>query len=70
MFPTVLTATGVLADAGNSITNLLSWIGSIITSLLSTDGALAPLWPFILVGFGVSILLLAIKVIRSFSWGI
>lgn len=70
MFPTVLTATGVLDGAGTSITNLLSWIGDIISSLLTADGALAPLWPFILVGFGVSILMLAIKVVRSFSWGI
>ena len=66
----MLTATGVLSDAGNSITQLLGWIGDIIQSLLTADGALAPLWPFILVGFGVSILMLAIKVVRSFSWGI
>ena len=45
-----LTATGVLDNAGTSISNLLEWIGSIISSLLTSDGALAPLWPFILVG--------------------
>lgn len=67
--PTMLTATP-LADVGTTLTNILDWIGNIITALLTADGALHDLWPFILVGFGISILMLAIKVIRSFSWGI
>lgn len=66
----VATMSGVLADVGTTITGVLGWIGTIIESLLTSDGALADLWPFILVGFSVSILMLAIKVIRSFSWGI
>ena len=70
MFPTVLTSTGVLDQTGAALGNLLEWISSIVTALLAADGALNALWPFILVGFGVSILMLAIKVIRSFSWGI
>ncbi len=63
-------ATTPLADVGTTITQVLEWISSIINSLLTADGALSALWPFVLVGFTVSILMLAIKVIKSFSWGI
>lgn len=59
-----------LDNAGATLTTMLGWIGDIIDALLTSDGALSSLWPFVLVGFGVSILMLAIKVIRSFSWGI
>ena len=62
--------TSPLDDVGTTITTMLGWIKSIIEALLTTDGALNALWPFILVGFTVSILMLGIKVIRSFSWGI
>lgn len=68
--PTMLTAATPLADVGTTLTDITTWIGNIIDALLSSDGVLHALWPFILVGFGVSILMLAIKVIRSFSWGI
>ena len=66
----MLTAASPLDGASSAITNILGWIGDIIDSLLTADGALASLWPFVMIGFGISILMLAIKVIRSFSWGI
>ncbi len=71
MYPTMLTATSsALSDVGTTLTNMTGWLGDVVDALLASDGVLHSLWPFILVGFSVSIVMLSIKVIRSFSWGI
>lgn len=71
MYPVVLTGTAtVLSDVGQTLTDVMGWIGQVLTALIGSDGALGAIWPFILVGFVVSIILLAVKVMRSFSWGI
>lgn len=71
MYPVMLTATSsALSDVGTTLTSMFGWIGQVVDALMTSDGALHALWPFILVGFSVSIVMLGIKVIRSFSWGI
>lgn len=71
MYPVMLTATSsTLSDVGSTLTSMFGWLGEVVDALMKSDGALHSLWPFILVGFSVSIVMFSIKVIRSFSWGI
>lgn len=69
MYP-VLTSTGALSGVGTTLTEVIGWIGQVLTALIGADAALGAIWPFVLVGFVVSIIMLAVKVMRSFSWGI
>lgn len=54
---------------GTALGNVITWIGSVLSALTGADGALADLWPLLAIGIGVSLLMLAVKVIRSFTWG-
>lgn len=69
MYPVVLAGT-VLSDVGTTLTEVMSWIGQVLTALIGSDGSLGAIWPFVMVGFSVSLIMLAVKVMRSFSWGI
>lgn len=62
--------TNALGDIATTIPTVLGWLGDILDALIGSDGALGAIWPFVIVGFIVSIIMLAIKVMRSFSWGI
>ena len=71
MYPVVLTSTATaLSGVGSTLTEVISWVGQVLTALIGSDGALGAVWPFVLVGFVVSIIMLAVKVMRSFCWGI
>lgn len=61
--------TTMISVIGDTLTEVLSWIGTVITAMLSTDGALAPLLGLFAVGICVSVLMLSVKIIRSFIWG-
>lgn len=66
----MLTEVSVLSDVGTTITTVLGWIGSVLDALIGSSGSLGAIWPFVMIGFVVSIIMLAVKVMRSFSWGI
>lgn len=52
-----------------AIETVLSWLGTVLTALTATDGALKVLLPLLAVGIVVSVIMLTIKIVRSFSWG-
>lgn len=52
-----------------AITTVISWLGAFVDALFGTDGALAPLLPFFIVGIAISAVLLGVKVVRSLVWG-
>lgn len=52
-----------------AIETVISWLGTVLTALTSADGALSVLLPLLAVGIVVSVILLTIKIVRSFSWG-
>lgn len=71
MYALMLTSnTSALSDVGSTLTEVMSWVGQVLTALIGSSGSLGAIWPFVLIGFSVSIIMLAIKVMRSFSWGI
>lgn len=70
-YSVILTSTtSPLTDVGTTLSTVIGWIGDVLSALIGSSGELAAIWPFVLVGFSVSIIMLGIKVMRSFSWGI
>lgn len=51
----------------DGLDTVLTWIGSVVTSLLS--GELSALLPLFAIGIIVSVIMLGVKVLRSFTWG-
>lgn len=60
---------GLLTDVGTTLTQIISWYGSMVDALTSAEGALNPLFPLLALGIGISIAFSAVKIIRSFIWG-
>lgn len=52
-----------------AISTVISWLGTVLTALTGTDGDLNVLLPLLAVGIVVSVIMLTIKIVRSFSWG-
>jgi hypothetical protein len=54
---------------GNGLTAVIGWFGDVISALTATDGALVPLFTFISVAVGVSLLGLGLAWVRKMIWG-
>lgn len=52
-----------------AIETVISWLGTVLTALTGSNGALNVLLPLLAVGIVVSVIMLTIKIVRSFSWG-
>lgn len=61
------TAITFMEAIGSALTEVIGWIGEVITALLS--GSLSALLPLFALGVVVSVIMLAVKVVRSFTWG-
>lgn len=59
--------TTFMSAVGSALTEVISWIGTVIDALLS--GELNALLPLFAIGIVVSVIMLGVKVIRSFTWG-
>lgn len=59
----------MIESVTSSLTTIIDWIGTILTALTDQAGKLAPLWPLMAIGIGISVLFLGVKVIKSFTWG-
>ena len=55
---------GAITEA---LSQVIGWIGEVITSLLT--GELSALLPLFAIGVVVSVIMLGVKVLRSFTWG-
>lgn len=60
---------GMLTEIGKAFTEVIKWMGEGLTALTTADGALYALLPLMALGIGVTVLMLLVKVIRSFAWG-
>ena len=61
---------GTLLEAvGTTFGTVLDWMGTFLTSLTTAEGELNALLPLVAVSVAISVLMLGIKVVRSFSWG-
>lgn len=54
---------------GSAFTGVLGWVGEFVSALTGADGVLKDLLPIFVIGVGVSLVLLAIKAVKSMTWG-
>lgn len=59
----------MIEAATTGLTTALGWAGTVVDALVGTDGDLASLLPLIGISVGISAMMLGIKAIKSFSWG-
>ena len=62
-------ATGMLTTIGNVFTEIIGWAGEFFTALTTSNGALNGLMELFAIGIGISIVLVAVRIIRSVAWG-
>jgi len=59
----------MLTEIGTALSSIITWIGSCVTALVSSSGAWYALLPLFALGCAVTIVMLGIRVIRSFTYG-
>lgn len=59
----------LISAVTDAISTVLGWLGTVVTSLTGADGELSVLLPLLAVGIVISVIMLTIKIVRSFSWG-
>lgn len=59
----------MIAAITSAMTEIISWFGQVVTALAGADGALKELLPLFALGIGISVFMVAIKAIRSVTWG-
>lgn len=52
----------------SALSQLLTWLGTVITSLLGS-GELSPLLPLFAVTVAISLVMLTVRIARTFAWG-
>ena len=62
-------ASSLITEIGNAVTSIIGWAGNVVTAVVGESGQLNALLPVFALGIGVSVVMLGVKVIRSFTWG-
>lgn len=60
----------MLEAVTTALTTVIDWVGTVVSALVSTDGKLSALLPLMAIGISISALMLGIKAIKSFAWGV
>lgn len=59
----------MFAKMSDVFTQILTWIGEFVTALTSADGSLSGLQEMFLLGIGISVVMVAVKLVRKITWG-
>lgn len=59
----------LLTAVTSAFSTVLGWLDTFLTSLVTAEGELNALLPLVAISVAVSVLMLGIKVVRSFAWG-
>lgn len=51
-----------------ALSQIITWIGTVLTSIVG-EGALASLLPLFAITIGISLIMLAVRVVKTFTWG-
>lgn len=58
-----------MTEITSAVTQAITWIGSVVTALLGDSGAWAALWPYFVIGIGISIVSFGALMISRLVWG-
>lgn len=59
----------ILTTIGNVVTQMVTWVGTVITALFGENGTWSTAGDFLFIGVGITILLTAVGIVRSFVYG-
>lgn len=59
----------MLAQLSAIFTEIIAWVGEFVSALTATDGALAGLLPLLVIGIGISLVMVCVKIVRKITWG-
>lgn len=60
----------MLSHVTEALTTVIGWVGTVVTALTGESGELSALLPLLAVGVAISALMLGVKAIKSFAWGV
>ena len=58
----------MITEITSALSSMIGWLGSVVTAVVGS-GALNALLPVFALGVAATIVMFAIKIIRSFTWG-
>jgi hypothetical protein len=53
-----------------ALETVIGWVGTVVTAITTSEGELYALLPLLAVGISISALMLGVKAIKSFAWGV
>lgn len=59
----------MLAELSTIFTQVITWVGQFVTALTSEGGALNGLLPLLVIGIGISLVMVCVKIVRKITWG-
>lgn len=59
-----MTMTSLITQIGEGVTGIIGWIGDIIDAMFSSGGAWAAVLPLVLLGVGVSFVMLGVRIYK------
>lgn len=53
----------------SALQTVLNWVGTVLNSVITETGDLHSLAPLFVIGIAISVVMLGVKIFRSFTWG-
>ena len=57
------------AAVTSAFTNMITLVGEFMSALTGENGALAGLLPLFAIGIAISLIMVAVKIVRKVTWG-
>ena len=57
------------AAVRNAFTSMITLVGEFMSALTGENGALAGLLPLFAIGIAISLIMVAVKIVRKVTWG-
>lgn len=70
MFLTGSTNKAMMQAVTDALGTVIDWVGTVVTAVVTESGELNALLPLLAVGISISALMLGVKAIKSFAWGV
>lgn len=52
-----------------ALQTVLSWVATVLNSVINENGDLHAIAPLFVIGIAISVVMLGVKIFRSFTWG-
>lgn len=60
----------MMAAVTEALNTVIGWVGTVVSAVVTPEGELNALLPLLAVGISISALMLGVRAIKSFAWGV